>query len=132
MYWLEKRQNKIVNSYYIAVQLLPYSLDVSQQNVKSNKIYERALRIIYNDHSSGFKSLLVKNHFFIIYDRKCQYFSVEILKLEMDLSPVIMKNIFQVKENPVQKLTSDNHLPRANIRPVCFGSETVANLEAKI
>lgn len=49
----------------------------------------------------------------------------------MDLSPEIMKKIFQVTENPVWKVTRDNHLPRANIRTVCFDSETVANLGAK-
>ena len=50
----------------------------------------------------------------------------------MDLSPEIMKKIFQGTENPVWKVTRDNHLPRANIRTDCFDSETVANLGAKI
>ena len=35
-----------------------------------NKVHERALRIIYNDHNSSFKSLLKKETSFTIHENK--------------------------------------------------------------
>ena len=43
-----------------------------------------------------------------------------------------MKEIFQYTDNQVYELRNCNHLWRANIRTICFGGESIANLEAKI
>ena len=57
---------------------------------------------------------------------------MKVFKVKMDLSPVIMKEIFQYTENPFYDLRSNNQLWRTNIRTVCFGSESIANLGTEI
>ena len=58
--------------------------------------------------------------------------AVEVFKVKMDLSPVIMKEIFQYTENPFYDLRSSNKFWRTNIRTMCFGSESIANLDTEI
>ena len=54
-------------------------------NNKTNRVHKPALRIIYNDHRSNFKSLLVKDHFFNIQEKNLQYLAAEAFKVKRDL-----------------------------------------------
>ena len=79
--------------------------------------------------TTTFKSLVVKDQFFTIHEKKLQYLTHEAFKVRMGLSPVIMKKIFK---NLVYKLRSGNHLWRTFIFTACICSESMANLGAKI
>ena len=48
-------------------------------NHRINKIHERALRMLYNDHQCTFEKLLERNNPFMIHERNLQKIAVEIL-----------------------------------------------------
>ena len=81
---------------------------------KINRIQERALRIVYNDHKSNFKEILERDHSFTIHERNTQYLAIEAYKVKNGLSPVIMNNGFQFVENSAYELRSGNPLQRRN------------------
>ena len=49
-----------------------------QINHKINKLHERALRIVYNDHFSSFEELLSKDKFVTVHQRNLQILATEI------------------------------------------------------
>ena len=65
-----------------------------------NRIHERALRIVYQDHNSTFEELLAKDGSFKIHDRNLQRLLIEIFKVEMKLSPEITNEVFDIIECP--------------------------------
>ena len=52
---------------------------------KINRLQERALRLIYNDHISSFKELLSKDGTFTIHEQNIQNLAIEMLKALNDL-----------------------------------------------
>ena len=56
-------------------------------NHKINKLHERALRIVYNDYSSSFESLLNEDNSFTIHQRNLQKLATEMFKINNNLSP---------------------------------------------
>ena len=74
-------------------------------NSRINHIHERALRIIYEDYVSSFKELLKRNDSVLIHHRNIQLVALEMFKVKNDLSPEIMKDIFQFNTNPRCKKT---------------------------
>ena len=66
-------------------------------NKRINKIDEKSLRLVYNDNISSFNELPVKDNCVTIHDRNLQVLATEIFKAINDISPTIMKNIFDVK-----------------------------------
>ena len=55
-----------------------------------NRIYERALKIVYQDHNSTFEELLAKDGSFKFHDNNLQRLLLEIFKVKMKLAPEIM------------------------------------------
>ena len=58
-------------------------------NDRINKIHERVLRSVYNDFSSTFEELLIKDKSVSIHHRNLQILATEIFKAVNDLSPPI-------------------------------------------
>ena len=63
-----------------------------------NSIHETALRVAYQDYKSTFLQLLQKDNFVAIHQRDLQVPATEIFKAKNDLSPEIMKEVFELKE----------------------------------
>ena len=63
-------------------------------NRRINHIHERALRLVYNDYTSSFSELLVKDKSVSIHHRNIQYLAIEMYKVANDCSPPFMKEIF--------------------------------------
>ena len=101
-------------------------------NNKINNLHERALRTIYQDKKSSFETLLKHDKSVSIHIKKLQYLATEIFKVNNDLCPEIMKEIFNFYKNPTYNLRSGNHLTRRNIETKHYGIETISNLGAKI
>ena len=99
---------------------------------KFNTIQEQALRIVYNDYKSNLKELLERDYSFTIHERNIQYLATEAYKVKNGISPVTMNDVFQFGEKCAYELRSGNHLQRANIQTVHFGSESIKTLGAKI
>ena len=67
-------------------------------NKHINRIHERALRILHQDHNSTFNELLVKYSYFRIHDRNLQNLLIEIFKVKTKLAPEIMNEVFDFIE----------------------------------
>ena len=65
-----------------------------------NRIHERALRIVYQDHNSTFDELLAKGISFKIHDCNLQNFLIEIFKVKIKFAPETMNEVFDILECP--------------------------------
>ena len=63
-------------------------------NSRVNKLHERALRIVYQDHASSFTERLEKDNSTSIHNRKIQLVATEFFKVKIGLSPPFMDEIF--------------------------------------
>ena len=95
-------------------------------NYKLNRLQERALRLIYNDHISSFKELLSKDGTFTIHEQNIHSLAIEMFKVLIDLSTPDFSQLFQLNEslyglrsNGPQKLC----IP--NINSVRFGKGSI-------
>ena len=68
-------------------------------NARINRIHERSLRIVCNNYLSTFNELLTTDKSFTIHHRNVKTLAIEMYKFINDISPVIMKGIFVLKEN---------------------------------
>ena len=57
----------------------------------------RALKVTYKDYPSAFPQLLQKDNYVTIHQRNLLALATEIFKAEYDLSPEIMREIFELK-----------------------------------
>ena len=60
---------------------------VKKLNNHINRIHERNLRIVYEDHNSMFEELLAKDGSFKIHERNLQILLIEMFKVKMKLAP---------------------------------------------
>ena len=88
-----------------------------------NRIYERALRIAYNDYVSDFSSLLDKDESITIHKRNIHALALEIYKTINNLNPKFMDEIFCVKQHNYS--TRSQNLVYPNPPTVCYGLETL-------
>ena len=101
-------------------------------NNKINHIHERALRIVYKDFSTSFEGLLAKDKSVTIHNRDLQQLAIEIFKVKMGISPIIMKEIFNFSDNNNYNLRSGTHLSRPIVHTIYYGTESITNLGTKI
>ena len=64
-------------------------------NNRINRLHERALKLAYKEPHLTFEELLVKDKSFTIHHRNLQKLAIEMYKFHKNLSPEIMKCIFQ-------------------------------------
>ena len=79
-------------------------------NNKINRIYERALRLVYPDNVSSFDQSFKKYRSFSVYQSNIQSLAIERYKLFHGLSPSIMKNVFHLNINIQSNLRSRSEL----------------------
>ena len=91
-----------------------------QINHKINKLHERALRIVYNDHFSSFEELLSKDKSVTVHQRNLQILATEMYKILNGLSPDIMQDIFETKSNYYNTRNAPAFSSR-NIKTVRYG-----------
>ena len=100
-------------------------------NNKINSIRERALRITYGDKTSTFQHLLEKDNSVSIHHRNLQALATEIFKISNNLSPDIVKEIFQKRIVPYN-LRSKNSFMSRQVNSVYHGTESLSFLGPKI
>ena len=71
----------------------------SSLNSRINRLHERALGIIYNDHKSNFNELLKEDGSVTVHERNLQFLAIEIFKFNNGLSPAIMNEVFNRNTN---------------------------------
>ena len=95
-------------------------------NNKINKIQERSLRMVYDDHTSTFESLLERDQSFTIHETNIQSLAIELYKVVFNLSPDLMKRVFPINPNP--RYPSQNTFITRNIKTVSWGTESLSNI----
>ena len=100
-------------------------------NNKINRLHERALRVIYTDHTSTFEELLTKDKSVTIHQRNLQYLAIEMFKSKNALSPAFMKDVFK-EQKLTYSLRKVTEFKRRNVRSVYHGTESIANIAPQI
>ena len=85
-------------------------------NDKINRLHGRCLRMIYNDKQSNFEELLVKYNSVTIHHRNIQRLAIQMYMVANSMSPDIMSEIFQLKENTQYHLRHTSQLMAHQIR----------------
>ena len=89
-----------------------------------NKIHERALRLILNDHTSDFDALLQNNNDTCNHHRNIQTIMIEIYKTKNNLNPPVMSNMFE-RRNNAYNLRNFQDFATKRRRTVKMGLETL-------
>ena len=66
---------------------------------KTNRLQDRALRLIYNDHISSCKELLSKDGTYTIHEQNIQNLAIDMLKPLNDLSTLDFSELFPLNES---------------------------------
>ena len=94
-------------------------------NNRINRLHKRALRLVYKNSNLTFEELLRKDNSFSIHHRNLQKLATEIYKVKNNLSPILMKDIFQERIIPY-KLRNTNPFQASNVKTVYNGTETLS------
>ena len=97
-------------------------------NRKINQLHQRCLRIIYSDKQSSFIKLLEKYKSVSINQRNLQILVIEMFKVSNGLSPVLMNDIFKLRDEQTFKLRKLSQFCRLKINSVYKGTESVSFL----
>ena len=94
-----------------------------------NRIHERGLRTVYQDHISTFDELFAKDGSFKIHDSNLQRLLIEIFK--MTFASEIMNEVFDIIDFPYP-LRNELRFKSRNIRTVSYGLGTAAFVGSRI
>ena len=84
-------------------------------NKKINNLHERALRLIYCDHSSNFQELLQRDSSVTIHQKNIQALAIMMSKLLNNIAPNIVSDLFSFSNvNYSLRSGSQFHQPSAN------------------
>ena len=87
---------------------------------KKNKLYERALRIVYNDSVNSFENLQIKEKSFTIHHQNIQSLMIEIYKAIHDFPEGNLGGIF-VRNNHNYHLRFESELLLSNVNTIFKG-----------
>ena len=102
-----------------------------KSNNKTNLLYGRCLRIIFNDNTSYFKELLKKGYSVYVHHRNMRVLAKEPCQFVMGFSPKMFKDCF--KSNNITAYHTKNRYT-FSFRPVhtvLFGTESLSFLGRK-
>ena len=100
-------------------------------NNKINKLHERCLGIVYNDKKSSFKELLKTDKSVPTHIKNLRVLATEIFKVYRNLSPPIVRQLFQSKNNDYN-LRQFSKFDLPNVRSIFCGTESISFLGQKI
>ena len=98
---------------------------------KIKRLHERCLRIRYNDKRSSFDSLLEKDGSVSIHERKIKILATEMFKVNKNLAPPQMHEIFKLKDQPQYNLRYNSLFSRPLVKLVYKGTESLSFLGPK-
>ena len=101
-------------------------------NNKINRLYEKCLRLIYNDKRSSFEDLLKKNNSVSIRHKNLQALAIEMFKVHTKTSPELMQEVFQVKEQGNYNLRNQTDFVIPQVKSENHGLESTRFLGPKI
>ena len=131
---IEKR--RIVLKTFVESQFnycpLIWMLHSRTLNKKIDRLYERALRIVYSDYKSSFDTLLEKGVSISIHHGNIQSLAIEIYKFLHGLSPAITGDIIKLHQPPKYNLRTCQELYSRNPKTAGYHTEIISFLAPKI
>ena len=131
---LKKRQilmNAFFDSQFNYCSLI-WMFDSRNLSNKINRLHERCLRVIYTDKTSSFEQLLENDNSVCIHHRNIQTLATEMYKVTNGLSPVMMNEVFQIREESRYNLRYTSQFTIPPIHSVYNGRESVSYMGPKI
>ena len=110
---------------------LVWYFSTSKSLQKIEKIQERALRFLHNDHVSSYKDLLLKSNRCTMLVSRQRKLCIEIFKTLKKLNPAFMNDIFSVRTSNYS-LRNPNSLNHFRPNQVTFGSNSLKVIGPKI
>ena len=102
-------------------------------NHRINKIHERALRIVYNDHQCTFEELLERDNSFTIHERNLQKLAIEMFKVNNGLLVKLVSENFHFAENHYNfRRKSGTKFKVDHAKTEIYGMQSVSYLGPKI
>ena len=95
-------------------------------NNKINRIYDRCLRIIYNEKL--FEKLLNKDNSVSIHYNNIHTLAIKLYKIA-NISPKIMSEVFKLRDTPCYNLQHTSHFSTVPIHSVYKGTESASYLQ---
>ena len=83
-------------------------VDICSLNKKINRLYERCLRVIYNDKRFNFEELLNKNNSSSQHYDNIHALAIELHKVANDMSLEIMSAVFKLRDTTCYNLRHDS------------------------
>ena len=121
-------QKKLLFNSFIKSQFKVIWMFCSRvQNSKINSIHERSLRTIYKDYKNSYSDILD------LHGEKSiqQYLMIEVYKFLNGLSPPIMEQIFNIREN-TYNVRNFRTFSTRNVKTHIYGTETVTYKSAQL
>ena len=122
----------VKGKFLYKVLYIPILIIASARSLqKIEKIQERALRFLYNDHRSSYSELLAKSERCTVYVSRLRVLCIEVFKTLKHLNPSFMSDIFKIKSSGY---SSRNPYNLQHYRPnqVTFGSNGLRSLGPQI
>ena len=96
--FLTFKKRRVLNKAYFESQFkycpLVWMFHGRQVNNKINRLHERALRMIYEDSTSSFDTLLEKVMSFSVHDKNIQQIALEMYKVAKGIAPTNISSLF--------------------------------------
>ena len=91
----------------------------------------RALKIKYNDKSSSYRELLIKDRSVTIHHRDIRALGIKINKVMQEISPPVLNEVFVPRECNYE-LCGNSFLERRRVKSVRYGTESISSGDPKI
>ena len=116
--------NSLVKSQFSYCPLV-WTFFSRTSNNMINKVHERALRVLLNDHESDFEILLQINNGVCNHHRNIQTLLIQIFKIKKGFAPSIMESILKGRNN-TYNVRNFQKFETERKRTVYFGLETIS------
>ena len=126
----ESKKRILMNSFFwsqFSYYQLVWIFHSRTLNNKINRLYEKCLRIVYNNKNSTYENLLVRDRAVSVHIRNRQILAMEMFKAHRDLSPPIFKELFN-KRTLTYELRHPLQFTIPRIESVYNGSGSIACL----
>ena len=92
-----------------------------QSHSRIDHVHEKGLRIVYQDYTSSFKELLIKDGSLCIHHRNIQMVAIEMYKVKNNLGHEILNDLFRLNPNP----RAGRDFFRPNVNTVFMGEGSI-------
>ena len=119
--FISKKKLRVIMKAFIMSQFsycpLVWMCHSRTLNNKINKLYERTLRVVYDDRQSTFEELFNIDKSVTIHQRNLQVLATELYKVYLGLAPELMNDIFK-KRNVTYNFRKNSTFETRNIKSV--------------